>query len=263
MPLIVDDFINPSSEWVPYILDDKYLKGGFRVFPTLADRDAYTLFAKDLAFFEDYDSRKVGMVCSVAETDTLYKLGADRETWSELELGGGIDFTPENPLQLIGNLLRIDPRYIVPPPSKAGQVLTTSISLTPLWQDLALKQGTRSTVQYTVTNAVAPGGTHDFSLDMSPSVILLHVEVNTPDMKLEGFSTSARTDNNPYTFISDEIHLIDEGIKYQNGDETKFRRFSILANLEEPVSSLQHFRITNLSPIDINPTVDIMYLSLQ
>lgn len=263
MAVVVDDYMVPGSEWIPYLLEDTNIKGGYRVFKTVADRDAYMQHAKDIAWFEEYDSRKHGMLCFCMDTDTIYKLEADKETWVELELGGGTEFTIDSPLQFIGSLLRIDPAYLIPNGGNPGDVLTRTLAGTTMWQQLPLTQGIRASVEYTPIAAVGPGVQHHFDLELPPTIMILELEINTPDMKLEGWTGVNRDDANPYTFISSDTYLIDEGIKEQNGEIMKFRRFSFMANLEEPLTSRQYFTLTNLSPVDATPTIRITYLALQ
>lgn len=261
MPLAAIDYFRPASQYVPYVLEDVYLKGGYRVFNTLADRDAYIVKAKQLAFFPDFDSRKEGMMCHVIENKTLYQLDSTKENWEELKTG--VNFDIDQPLQFIGDTLRIDPAFILPSGGVAGSVLTKGVNGAPIWQTPGLQQGVRGTVEYTPANPIAPGAMHLMDFELPQTILLLKVELNTPDIKLEGWTTPDYTDSNPYTFISSEVYLTDEGIKDQNGELTKFRRFSVMANLQTPAQNRQYFSMTNQNAFSVQPSLLIHYLSLQ
>lgn len=261
MPITATDFFKPGSTYVPYLLEDIYLKGGYRVMPTIAARDEYIQHAKSIAWLPQMDSRKEGMMCYVVEDKAIYTLEADLESWKVLEISGSVEVS--DPLQFIDNILRVDPAYLIPDGGKAGDVLTRALNGTALWQTLPLAQGMRGSIDYTVPTLIASGAEHKVDFEMPATVMLLRVEVSAPEIKIEGWSSPLPAEQNPYTFISSETQLYDEGIRDQNGEETKFRRYSFMANQEEPVQNRQYFTITNLGPVDVMPTLKIMYLSLQ
>lgn len=261
MPVIIDDYINPSSEWVPYVLEDIYLKGGFRVFNTLQARDDYTNHAKSIAWFEDYDSRKPGMLCHVIETGKLYQLDSTRDNWEEFNVGA--EFDVDAPLKFEDGKLTLDTSKLLPTGGTAGDVLTKAVNGTAIWQTLPDRAGLRRTIEHTAVGFIQPGQRYDFDFDTAATIMMLVVEVNTPEVTLEGWTTPARDDENPYTFISDDIRMIDQGVRDQNGTITKFRRFSFMSNLEDPVQERQYFSMTNNNPFPVQPTVKITFLALQ
>lgn len=263
MPITATDYFVPGSQYIPYLLEDSYLKGGFRVFDTIAARDQYIQHAASIAWLPEMDSRKIGMLCSVIETDTIYKLNTDKLTWSELELGGSAELSVDNPLRIVDDVLSIDPFYVIPDGGNAGDVLTRASNGTLIWTTPQIGQGVRGVIQYTPEDFIAPGGLHSFTLDMPACVMLIRVELSAPEIKLEGWETAERTSQNPYTFVSSETQMVDNGIRDQNGEQTKFRRYSFLANQDEPVAPSQYFTLTNLGAVDLKPTVTITYLGLQ
>jgi hypothetical protein len=264
MAIAASDYFIPRTSFVPYILEDIYIKGGFRVFATLAARDDYIVRAKQLAFFEDFDSRKIGMLCSViAENRQVYQLNDDKETWSVFAPGG--DFTAVEPLFKQDGSLRIREAVLLPtvvPGTSAGSSVVLDNDLRPVWGNpTAGTPGSRSTFNH-VFDSIDTGQFGEVELVASSCLILLRMAVNVPDLKVEIFSTPDKIDNNPYTFISTDVYIEDEGIREQNGVVTKFRRFSILANLEVPVASKHYIRVTNVGPVSQVPVIDMLYLDI-
>jgi hypothetical protein len=78
MAIQVSSFMIPKggNQW--YILEDKYLKGGLRVVPTITDRDAI-----------DVDSLKAGMLVIVQADMKIYQMETSMTSWREFNLGGG------------------------------------------------------------------------------------------------------------------------------------------------------------------------------
>jgi len=76
MPLYPTSFFIPPAG-VPFILEDKYMRGGYRVLATLAERDAIAVAA-----------RKAGMIVRVTEDNTLYELvgGTGNAFWKPIDL---------------------------------------------------------------------------------------------------------------------------------------------------------------------------------
>lgn len=76
MPLYPTSFFLPPAG-VPFILEDKYMRGGYRVLATLAERDAIAVAA-----------RKAGMIVRVTEDNTLYELvgGTGNAFWQPIDL---------------------------------------------------------------------------------------------------------------------------------------------------------------------------------
>lgn len=113
MPLYASAFFVPTSAGVPYILEDIYLRGGYRSVATIAERDAIKPAA-----------RKQGMVVYVREDTTMYWLpdtvtsGAD--AWKPYDITKYVNFTWDAPLSLDTESeegkfhVKIDGKRIVP-----------------------------------------------------------------------------------------------------------------------------------------------------
>ena len=78
MPLILPSFQLPLTPSLPYILEDVYLKGGYRSVATLDAMNAIHPAA-----------RKLGMLVYCVETDLIYKPSADKTSFVEWSGGGG------------------------------------------------------------------------------------------------------------------------------------------------------------------------------
>lgn len=76
MPLYPTSFFIPPAG-VPFIVEDKYMRGGYRVLPTIAERDAIHVAA-----------RKAGLLVRVMEDDTIYELigGTGNAFWRPLDI---------------------------------------------------------------------------------------------------------------------------------------------------------------------------------
>lgn len=267
MPVGMLSYFVPSADSIPYLLEDSYLKGGYRVFDTLAARDEWTTGADSKSFggiVGVLDARKEGMLCYVVETGIIYKLTDDKLVWVELELGS--DYEVEAPLSIIGeNRLTIDPNRIVPEGGDPGQVLGRDSGGELVWLDMVSSAGTRSSVSYTMPDQLASGESHDFTIpDVGKTVMMLTLTVNAYDLKVEGWTSLNRDDGNPYTFVSTVSMLTDEGIKEEDdGTLVKYRRYSFLANQDSPVSRDLHFTFTNMGDTPISPEMTLTYLVLE
>jgi hypothetical protein len=78
MPIQLASNIVPRNGNTWYLLEDVYLKGGFQVRATTADRDSI-----------DPLNLKAGMLCLTQDTKTLWILGDDLVTWTQFATGGG------------------------------------------------------------------------------------------------------------------------------------------------------------------------------
>lgn len=266
MPLAATDYFQRTSDFVPYILEDSDLKGGYRVFNTLQDRDDWTSFARDFfGFIEQFDPRKEGQLVYVIETGIIYKLDSDKETWVELELGGGGEIEIENPLVYVGDRLTIDDSRILPPGGLPGQVVGLDGSGNPVWLDILSNPGVRSIIEYEMTEQLQPGNRHDFGLPATGrSILMVRLEVNTAGLKVLGWTSSARDDRNPFTFISNTTLLVDEGIKVNDDlSEEKFRRYSFMSNQDDPVVDTQWFSFINEANGPITPKMTLTYVVLE
>jgi hypothetical protein len=267
MPLAATDYFQRTSDFVPFIIEDSDLKGGYRVFDTLTDRDEWTAFARDIfGFIEEFDPRKEGQLVYVIETGIIYKLDSDKETWVELELGGGAaEFDIEQPLEFVGDRLTINSSRILPPGGNPGQVVGLDENGNPVWLDVVSNPGTRSIVEYQMDEQLLPGNKHDFALpDLGRSILMVRLEVNAAGLRVEGWTSIARDDRNPFTFISNNTLLVDEGIKVADDlTERKFRRYSFMSNQDDPINGTQYFTFTNETDGPITPRMSLTYVVLE
>lgn len=77
MPVQVASFIIPKNGAQWYLVEDRFVKGGFQTVPTSNDRDAIPS-----------DNRKEGMLVWVQSDHSLWQLTYDLTTWKNLQLGG-------------------------------------------------------------------------------------------------------------------------------------------------------------------------------
>lgn len=257
MPIVQTSYVVPSSPSIPYLVEDIYFKGGFRVVADAIARDAIKAQAK-----------KVGMLVLTALDGKIWQLQEDKISWVEFKSGGGTQtLIGEAPIsvKVNGNIV-IDPQYVIPSGGETGDYIVKNIDGSPIWKPINLSgiSGNRVIGTWVSPSAIEPADTVEFFVAMSNTLLLLELSADIPQVKVEIFTTSARTEPNPYTFISSNLNPSDQGITEQtDGSLLKGRRFSILANLEQPPSNLIYWRVTNLAPVPITPTLHYTYLTLQ
>lgn len=256
MPVSVTTFFLPAHAGVPFILEDLYLRGGFKVFSTIEDRDNSHPF-----------SRKPGMLCYTADEDTYFKLMPDRITWEEFKTGGEGGLKAEDiaePLYINDDgKLSLRESAVLPKINDSNQILVTTNQNTVEWRDRVVSTGQRSTVLFEPPTAIESGETVEFELEMAKSVLLVTTKLSAPGLLIEGFATNLRNDPNPYTFQSTVDYLVDEGIKVEGDNETAVRRYSLMSNKEDPVVNKLYFKLTNKGDLGIIPKVEITYVSLE
>lgn len=256
MPVSVTTFFLPANAGVPFILEDLYLRGGFKVYDTIEDRDNSHPF-----------SRKPGMLCYTTDQDTYFKLLSDRITWEEFTVGGDGGLSAESiaePLYINEDgKLAVREYAMLPKVTEPNQTLVTTNQNTVEWQDKVVNTGQRSRAIFESPTSVESGETVEFELEMAKSVLLVTTKLSSPGLLLEGFASNLRDDPNPYTFQSTGDYLVDEGIKVEGESETAVRRYSLMSNKEEPVVSTLYFRLTNKGDLSITPKVEITYVSLE
>lgn len=204
MPIRVTSFYLPVSPSIPYILEDVYVRGGFRSVATTAARDGIAAMAK-----------KVGMLVYCEDVDKYYRLGSDKQTWYEFSSGSG---------------------------SGSGG-------------------GTRKSKSIT-TALIASGDSLNLSLDLeSATVMVIELTLDTADIKVQVFSKSDQSDQNPYTFISSSAQMSDEGLSSLNGSIERARRFSFWST--NAGSKSHQARITNIGISDAVVTLNLKYLTME
>lgn len=261
MPVNMTSFLVPASTALPYLLEDKYLRGGMRCLPTLADRDAMSV-----------GNKKPGMLCYVTETKKMYQLGTDNVTWEEAKFGGSnyrfdapfVTAVDETGLTVVG----IDPNKQVPEPEYAGMTLISGANGTMMWVDMSgnENQGVRKTVEYEAGAYITPGQQLDFDLTMNKSCMLIRVETNAFDIELSAFESSDRSDRNPYLFRSTANFLVDDGVFYDEDADgnpvlKKLRRYSFLANRDN--TNVVSWRMKNIGTSPAKPKLTVTYLVLE
>lgn len=92
MPLYASAFFLPSSPSLPFIIEDIYIRGGYRAVATIAERDAIKPA-----------TRKKGMIVYVAEDNRMYQItGAlgGAGAWKPFDVTEYVNFLYEEPLEL-------------------------------------------------------------------------------------------------------------------------------------------------------------------
>lgn len=255
MPVVMSSFIVPASAALPYLIEDKYVKGGLRYVDTEAARDAIHAFA-----------RKEGMLVYVKATKSYYQLADDMTTWTLAKFSADAPSIEVNsPLtmnKVDGTVfLGLKSNQIIPKASGAGYVLASGANDSLMWLDIFGQQsrGTRSVAMFEPEEYIPVGGYVDFAMEMAKSVMLLEVKLNAYDIELTGWSDHTRSDLNPYTFISAQGMLSDEGITLDDGKQVKHRRYALLSS----DTNWQYFRFTNIGTQPSKPRLDVSYLILE
>ena len=166
-------------------------------------------------------ARKAGMLAYVAADDTVYKLDVDKVTWLTTSIG------------------------------KAGGSGGSGGS-----------GGKRYDVEFTASAPITPAATLDFQIDLeSASAMIIKLELDQADIKLETFSKSDRTDLNPYTFTSNLSMYADDGLSSSNNVMSRTRKFSFWATSDG--LKTHYFRFTNVGLVDATPKLTFTYLTME
>ena len=203
MPLTISSFQIPLSPSLPYILEDIYLRGGYRSVATQAIMNAIP-----------GPARKAGMLVYCADADTVFQLGADKVTFKPFASGGG---------------------------GSAGGRFTNVLEV----------------------GSLGPTEHRDLTVELSAiSAMVLRLALNVKGVMVQVFSKADMSDTNPYTFLSSEALLEDDGTTMVDSAVLKGRRFAFISN--EDGSTTHHLRITNVSDADtVEPVLTLKYLRLE
>lgn len=118
----------------------------------------------------------------------------------------------------------------------------------------------RNTWSYT-SPPIAIDAVHEFEIPLGASIIIYNLTLSRPCL-IEVFGTEARMEENPYSFLGSDDHLVDDGTTLlSDGSVIKTRQYSIFANLETPVKNKVYARITNNTDGGGPVTVDILYFA--
>lgn len=263
MPIYMNAFLLPTSPSLPFLLEDVYVKGGFRTVATDADLEKVHGFA-----------RKEGMMVYSIESKITYQLGADKKTWTPFKPGGEeVEFNildhvdTENPLMMtpVGKkqVISLMNSQKIPPAPGAGYTLVSDATGGLMWVDLsgAQNRGQRGAFEFEAPDYIQPGQQYDFSFTASATMLLIDVILSAAEIDLKIFSSSTRDDLNPYHFISSADMKQDVGIRYENGKAVKLRRYSFLA--ANGNSKTLFCRFLNIGSAQAKPTLKINYLTLE
>lgn len=256
MPVTMNSFLTPVSAALPFLLEDKYLRGGMRCYATLAERDAIVAGTK-----------KPGMLVYVSEVRTLYQLQEDKTTWEKANLGGK-NYKFQSPLvsaeDADGNIVvGLNTNNSIPDSPGAGYTLVSGPNNTYVWLDLTgnADKGQRLTKEYELQDYLAPGAQFDFELEMAKTCMLLVVTLNAFDIELTCHTSNDRKDVNPYLFRSSANFLTDEGVREEDGQFVKGRRFSFVSNTD--AANLQYWRFKNIGTAPAKPKLTVTYLVME
>lgn len=256
MPVTMNSFLTPASAALPFLLEDKYLRGGMRCYATLAERDAMAAGTK-----------KAGMLVYVSENTTMYQLLEDKTTWGKANLGGK-NYKFQSPLvsaeDADGNIVvGLNSNNSIPNSPGAGYTLVSGPNNTYVWLDLTgnAEKGARLTKEYELQDYLAPGAQFDFELEMSKTCMLLDVTLNAFDIELSCHTSNDRDDVNPYLFRSSSNFLSDVGVREEDGQFVKGRRYAFVSNSDS--SRLQFWRFKNIGTASAKPKLTITYLVME
>ena len=115
----------------------------------------------------------------------------------------------------------------------------------------------RKKFNYTIEDLPA-GQVAEFNMDLGIASIVYALTVSRPCL-VEVFSTPAKDETNPYTFLATLDHLTDDGtVLLDDGSVIQQRQYSIFANQEEPPRGAVYARVSNVDgtagPVTLNLT---------
>lgn len=159
----------------------------------------------------------------------------------------------------VGNTVQLYSLPNTAPPSvKSVLFAEGSPSLKTYWAP-APKSYDAGRESYTFTVPSLPAyGNANVTLTIGSGVIMYNLTVNRPGIKVEMYGRPSRDEANPYTFISSINHLTDDGtVIMSDGSSFQSRQYSILANLEEPVTNNVYCTITSLTSVGAGSPVTV------
>lgn len=258
MAVALRSFLVPASASIPFLMEDRYLKGGMRCLANVAARDAVLRGA-----------RTSGMLVWCIAEKAMYQLAPDLNTWEPAQMGGGGEqyifdapFTEARDAQ--GNvIIGINSSNRIPRSPGSGYILQSGPNQTLMWVDGRgnADRGTRQQASYEAADYIAPGDSIDFNLEMSRTSLMIEVELNAVDIEIQCHTTQARDDANPYIFRSSANLLKDDGTSIQDGELVKLRRFSFAVNMDNTV--FQYWTMKNIGDAPAKPKLSVTFLVLQ
>lgn len=249
MPIALTTFLLPKNGNTFFLLEDVYLKGGFRVVADIAARDALNPI-----------NCKAGMLLRTADDGKFYTFtGDETNKWKPFSAEGNyliVDAVEDRDLLVdvpTGTLVYV---------KADDKVWKRTASETEPWLEFKTGSGSKERVPQTIPNIeIAAMSYTDVDIDLGSTVaLLLQLGVDVPCL-VEIHSVADRSDFNPYKFLGKDTHLTDDGsTEMSDGTIVYGRRYSILANLETPAVPTAYARIYNASdsPIVVNLSLDLL-----
>ena len=217
------------------------------------DRQGLDLSIDGNLIYFDVNRRRIGINTDTPEYTLHVK--SDTEGLANVYIDG--NFTANG--NLIANTISVAGQYTFPiTDGIKGEVLVTNGQGTIGWTTIAGASIDRKIFNYTVPD-LPSGSFHDFIMDIGISSIVYGLTVSRPCL-VEVFSTEAKNESNPYTFLATLGHLTDDGtILLNDGSIIQQRQYSIFANQEEPIKHQVYARITNTDGITGNLKLSMTY----
>lgn len=258
MAVTLRSFLVPASASIPFLMEDRYLKGGMRCLANVEARDAILRGA-----------RSAGMLVWCIAEKTMYQLADDLTAWEKASLGGGSsNYIFSAPFieaeDADGNrVVSLNQSNRIPRSPGPGYVLQSGPNQTLTWVDGRgnADRGTRQLAEYTAPDYLAPGASINFQLEMSRTSMMIGVTLNAVDVEIQCHTTAARDDTNPYVFRSSANLMQDDGTTIQDGELVKGRRFSFVANMDDTV--YQYWTMKNIGDAPAQPKLSVIFLVLQ
>lgn len=159
----------------------------------------------------------------------------------------------------VGNTIQLYSLPNIAPPSEESVLLAEGYpSLRTYWKPKPKSYDVgRDTYTFTVPSLPAFGNAN-VTLTIGAGVIMYDLTVNRPGIKVEMYGRPSRDEDNPYTFISSINHLTDDGtVIMSDGSSFQSRQYSILANLENPVTNNVYCTVTSLTSVGAGSPVTV------
>lgn len=246
-----------QSPAIPFLFEDSDLRGGFRVVSTVSDLANIAVPAKE-----------EGMLVIVQSTMELHQLESGTfVNKGKLNQGSGLVKSVSSPLVLsVGGDLALENSRSIPEATQQGRYLKLDSNLEPIWAPLDAGTGTgvRNTVSHTISNSIDGGESVDFTTTFGRSALLIKVELDVAQVKVEAFGDPSRGESNPYTFKSRPNQLSDDGSTLMSDGTIEYgRRYAFVSNTEDPVNNVTYWKMTNHGNLPVTPTLTVTYTAIE
>jgi hypothetical protein len=247
MALQIATNMAPSGTGTYYLLEDTYIKGGLQIRDSIAARDLIAIA-----------NLKMGQLVLTLEDNKIWKLidlvvpsrenpdAIEKATWEEFLTGGGGG----------GGLADAPADGKTYGRQDNGWVEVTSGTGDP-------QVSKARVVAIKIIDALPIGIPTNFNMPLAASSLVLRLTVNRP-FKVSIYGTAARDETNPYQFIATEDHLYDDGtMLLADGSKFRSRNYSILANLDEPISNMLYWTVESVDDLEGPAIITVTYLPLE